>query len=155
MKGHSYAKLGLMTVISFLVMYVVMFFNVDSMAHIYISATRLYMTLLMVAPMAVLMLLFMWTMYLNKTKNVIIILISVLVFIAAFGFLRNQTFISDRQYMKAMIPHHSSAIMTSRHATITDPELRTLADSIIQSQRREIQQMKAILKRLDKLPPSN
>lgn len=30
--------------------------------------------------------------------------------------LRTQTPIGDIQYMKAMIPHHSSAVMASKHA---------------------------------------
>ncbi|WP_134090965.1 DUF305 domain-containing protein [Olivibacter sp. XZL3] len=150
MNGQSsYGKFGMMMLVSFVVMYAVMFLNVDRTQHIYLSLTRFYMALLMVAPMAISMMLFMWKMYADEMMNKLIILAAVLVFIFALVFLRNQTFVSDRQYMKAMIPHHSSAIMTSRHANIKDPEVRKLADSIIQSQRREIAQMKAALKRLE------
>jgi uncharacterized protein (DUF305 family) len=67
-----------------------------------------------------------------------------------FTALRTQTPVGDEQYMKAMIPHHSSAIMTSENANIQDPELRKLADDIIDAQKREIAQMKAILDRLDR-----
>ncbi len=89
-------------------------------------------------------------MYTNKKKNTAIVVSAIVIFVTAFTCLRNQTFISDKEYMQAMIPHHSSAIMTSKHAAIKDPELRKLADSIIASQQREIEQMKGILKRLDK-----
>ena len=95
------------------------------------------------------MLMLMKHMYTNKKLNTAIIVGSITVFAAAFFMLRTQTFIDDVQYMKAMIPHHSSAIMTSRHADIRDPEVRELSRKIIDSQREEIAQMKAILERMD------
>ncbi|WDF45326.1 DUF305 domain-containing protein [Chryseobacterium sp. KACC 21268] len=146
--GSSYKKMALMLIVSFFIMYVVMFFNVDQFDHIYLSYTRTYMTLLMVSPMALLMLVIMRKMYTNRKLNLVIILVSISIFTFAITSLRSQAFISDVQYMKAMIPHHSSAIMTSKNANIKDPELRKLSDSIIKSQEREINQMKSILKRL-------
>ena len=148
-KNKSYQKFVLMLGASFLIMYTVMFLNVDSTDHIYLSVTRLYMTLLMVTPMALLMLAFMPGMYKNRKLNGIIIIVSISVFIATLAFLRNQTFISDIQYMRGMIPHHSSAILTSQNAHIQDPEVRKLADDIIKAQEKEIAQMKAMLQRLD------
>ena len=148
-KNKSYQKFVLMLGASFLIMYTVMFLNVDSTDHIYLSVTLLYMTLLMVTPMALLMLAFMPGMYKNRKLNGIIIIVSISVFIATLAFLRNQTFISDIQYMRGMIPHHSSAILTSQNAHIQDPEVRKLADDIIKAQEREIAQMKAMLQRLD------
>ena len=148
-KNKSYQKFVLMLGASFLIMYTVMFLNVDSTDHIYLSVTRLYMTLLMVTPMALLMLAFMPGMYKNRKLNGIIITVSISVFIATLAFLRNQTFISDIQYMRGMIPHHSSAILTSQNAHIQDPEVRKLADDIIKAQEKEIAQMKAMLQRLD------
>lgn len=129
-------------------MYAVMFFNVDKVDHVYLSTTRLYMSLLMVTPMALLMLTLMPKMYPNKKANTAIILSSVVIFILSLTFLRTQTPIADRQYMKAMIPHHSSAILTSKHADIKDPEVKELAEKIIKSQEEEIAQMKAILNRM-------
>ena len=105
----------------------------------------------MVAPMAVLMLLLMPGMYNNKRHNTLIMLTSITVFVLALVFLRNQTFISDKQYMKAMIPHHSSAIMVSQNAEIKDPELKKLSQEIIKAQEKEIAQMKAILARIEDL----
>jgi len=150
MESKNYQKFALMLMASFLIMYVVMFLNVDSLDHIYLSTTRLHMTLLMVSPMALLMLAFMPNMYKNRKLNIAILVVSTSVFIATFAFLRNQTFISDIQYMKAMIPHHSSAILTSQNAHIQDPEVRKLADDIIKAQEREIAQMKELLRRLEK-----
>lgn len=148
-KGH-YGRFGLMLALSFCIMYGVMFLNVDEADHIYLSLTRTYMALLMVSPMALLMLGMMGHMYADKRRNALISTGSIAVFIGALICLRTQTPVQDAQYMKAMIPHHSSAIMTSRHADLRDPEVRKLSEQIIQSQEREIAQMKAMLDRLDK-----
>lgn len=148
MGNSNYIKMALMLILSFFIMYGVMFLNVDEVSHIYVSTTRCYMSLLMVSPMAVLMILMMRKMYANKKLNIIILSSSVVVFIIALFFLRNQTFVSDVEYMKAMIPHHSSAILTSKHASIKDPEVRDLADSIIASQEKEISEMKKAILRL-------
>lgn len=149
MENKAYRTFALMLTASFVIMYGVMFLNVDSANHIYLSTTRLYMTLLMVSLMALLMLAFMANMYKNKKLNALIITLSISVFIASLAFLRNQTFVGDAQYMKAMIPHHSSAILTSQNASLQDPEVRRLADDIIEAQEREIAQMKAMLTRLN------
>ena len=150
MEHKAYRTFALMLAASFVIMYGVMFLNVDSTNHIYLSTTRLYMTLLMVSPMALLMLAFMANMYKNKKLNALIITLSISVFIASLAFLRDQTFVGDMQYMKAMIPHHSSAILTSQNASLQDPEVRKLADDIIKAQEEEIAQMKAMLDRLEK-----
>jgi uncharacterized protein (DUF305 family) len=107
------------------------------------------MTLLMVAPMAVSMLLFMWKMYGNLKINFIIIGVSVLLFAFSLYGLRMQTPIGDVQWMKAMIPHHSSAILTSSEADFTDPEVKQLAEDIIKAQEKEIADMKAMIARLE------
>jgi hypothetical protein len=150
MTGTAYQKFGVTMAISFIIMYGIMFLNVSETNHIYLSLTRTYMTLLMISTMAIVMLLMMGKMYTNKKINSFIIIVSVLVFGLVFTALRTQTPVGDEQYMKAMIPHHSSAIMTSENANIQDPELRKLADDIIDAQKREIAQMKAILDRLDR-----
>lgn len=123
MKTGNYKRLFLILIVSFVVMYAVMFLNVSQSDHIYLSITRVYMTLLMVLPMAVLMLIFMPKMYENKALNIMIGLVSVILFVITLVLLRTQTFIKDEQYMKAMISHHSSAILTSEHADITDLEV--------------------------------
>ena len=141
----AYLKFALMMVISFVIMYAAMYLNVDRFEHVYLSLTRLYMTLLMVAPMAIVMLAFMGDMYKDKRLNAAIIGASIFVFVLALVFLRNQTFIGERQYMKAMIPHHSSAILTSKNADLQNPQVQKLSRDIIEAQEREIREMKVLL----------
>lgn len=138
-----------MMAVSFVIMYAVMFLNVDVFDHVMLSTTRTYMTILMIAPMAVSMLLFMWGMYENKKVNFMILGTAVILFIATLTMLRNQTLIADVQWMKAMIPHHSSAIMVSQKVDLKDPEAQQLAKDIIEAQKKEIAQMKAMIKRLE------
>ncbi|GAA3968978.1 DUF305 domain-containing protein [Hymenobacter antarcticus] len=147
-QGH-YRKFLLTLGISFVIMYVVMYLNTYELGHVYFSLTRFYMTVLMVTAMAVVMLLMMPMMYPNKTLNGIIMGASLTLFIGALIMVRSQTFVNDTRWMKAMIPHHSIAILTSERATIQDPEVRKLADGIIAAQKREIGEMQAMIKRLE------
>ena len=135
--------------ISFGIMYVVMYLNTYELDHVYFSLTRFYMTVLMVTTMAVVMLLLMPMMYPNKTLNGIIMGASLTLFVAALIMVRSQTFVNDTRWMKAMIPHHSIAILTSERANIQDPEVRKLADGIITAQKREIAEMQVMIKRLE------
>lgn len=146
---NPYLKFALMLATSFVIMYAVMYLNVDRFEHIYLAPTRTYMTMLMIAPMAFTMLLFMWGMYKKKIYNYAILGVSVLVFALCYTGLRQQTFVSDVQWMKAMIPHHSSAIMVSQKAHLEDPEAIELAKEIIEAQEREIAQMKKMIYRLE------
>ena len=147
-QGH-YRKFLLMLAISFVIMYAVMYLNTYELDHVYFSLTRFYMTVLMVTAMAVVMLLLMPMMYPNKTLNGIIMGASLTLFVGALIMVRSQTFVNDTRWLKAMIPHHSIAILTSERATIQDPEVRKLADGIIATQKREIEEMKALIKRLE------
>jgi uncharacterized protein (DUF305 family) len=149
MKNSSYKKFWITMAISFLIMYSVMFLNMDESSHYHTSLTRIYMALLMVAPMAVVMMLMMGRMYPKKKTNLGIMVAGTLVFIIALIALRTQTPISDVQYMKAMIPHHSSAIMVSKRANIKDPEVKKLSEQIIRSQEEEIAQMENIIERME------
>lgn len=150
MKGMSYRKFTIMLLISFLIMYFVMFLNMDNTSHYHTSLTRIYMAILMVAPMALVMMAMMGKMYPDKKTNMMIMLVAVVVFIVALVGLRTQTPIGDVQYMKAMIPHHSSAIMVSKHADIKDPEVKKLSEQIISSQQKEITEMEQMIERLSK-----
>jgi uncharacterized protein (DUF305 family) len=150
MQGMSYSKFIVMLLVSFFIMYFVMFLNMDKFSHYHTSITRIYMALLMVAPMAVVMMVMMGKMYPNKKINTGIVLAGIVVFIGALAALRTQTPIGDVQYMKAMIPHHSSAIMVSKHANLQDPEVKKLSEQIIQSQEKEIAEMETMIDRLNK-----
>ena len=108
------------------------------------------MTCLGIASMAVIMLSFMLNMYKNRKKNIAIYVGSLVLFVGALGLVRAQApIIGDVLYMKAMIPHHSIAIMTSKRADLKDPETKKLAEEIIEAQKREIAQMKKIIYRLE------
>ncbi len=148
----KYLKFGAMIATSTAVMLVLMYLNTYSIDHVYWSETRAYMALVMGASMAAVMLLFMLGMYDNTKMNAAILATSVLVFAGALYLVRSQATVDQVSYMKAMIPHHSIAIMTSRRAHITDPRVRVLADDIIEAQVREIGEMKALIADLEKPP---
>jgi peptidoglycan/LPS O-acetylase OafA/YrhL len=149
LKTNPYVKFASIMAVSFVVMYLVMFLNVAEFSHVHNSLTRFYMTTLMIAAMAINMLLFMWKMYPNRKTNLAIIVFAATTFFGTLFLLRTQTFIGDIQYMKAMIPHHSSAIMTSSNVDFKDPEAKKLAEDIIAAQEREIKQMNEMIIRLE------
>tara|TARA_R100000789_G_C2994723_1_gene147111 strand:- start:159 stop:494 length:336 start_codon:yes stop_codon:yes gene_type:complete len=108
------------------------------------------MVCLGISTMALIMWFFMRNMYKNKKKNTVILIGSVVLFLGALGLVREQkSTVDDVLWMKAMIPHHSIAILTSERADIQDPEVKKLADDIIKAQRKEIEEMKAMIKRLE------
>ena len=117
--------------------------------QIFFSRTRVFMALMMGAVMAVIMLLFMWKMYENKKINVMILAASLLVFAGSLFMVRSQTTVNDTAWMKAMIPHHSIAILTSKRADLKDPEVKKLAEEIIQAQEEEIDKMKKMIKEME------
>ncbi len=149
-EGKKYTKFILMLVCSFIAMYITMYLNTYALDHVYFSLTRFYMTCLGISAMAIIMLLFMIKMYNNKKKNIAIILGSIVLFSLALILVRTQKpIIGDVLWMKGMIPHHSIAILTSERADIQDPEVKKLADDIIEAQKKEIEQMKMMLERLE------
>ena len=152
----SYGRFAAMIATSTVVMFVLMYLNTYVLDHVEFSQTRLWMALVMGAAMAIVMLGFMWSMYKNRTVNMAIIAGSVAVFAVALWLVRSQETVGDVAYMRAMIPHHSIAIMTSERAHIKDPEVRKLADGIIDAQVREIAEMKRYIARLEAHPvPAN
>ena len=145
----SYARFAAMIAVSTIVMFGLMYLNTYAADHVLFSQTRAWMALVMGAMMAVIMLLFMLGMYDNKTANVGILVGAALVFAGSLALVRSQATVGDVAYMKAMIPHHSIAIMTSDRARISDPRVRQLADEILEAQVREIDEMKALIADLE------
>jgi hypothetical protein len=149
-KKSNYTKFVGMLAASFVAMYITMYLNSYQLDHVYFSLTRFYMSCLGIAAMAIIMFVAMRNMYQNKKKNVTIVLGSIILFAGALGLVRAQApIIGDVLWMKAMIPHHSIAILTSKRADIQDPEVKKLADDIIKAQEKEIAEMKAMIKRLE------
>ncbi len=145
----SYKRFFAMIVTSTLVMFVLMYSTVNTVDHVWWSQTKAYMALYMSAAMAIIMLAFMLSMYKSKKVNVAIFVGSAVLFAISFWLVRTQDTVGDVGWMKAMIPHHSIAILTSERAHITDPRVRALADSIIATQRREIAEMEALIANLE------
>ena len=145
----TYTRFIGMIATSTLVMFGLMYLNTYSLDHVFFSATRAWMALYMGGVMAIVMLLFMLGMYKNTVKNTALIVGAALLFAVSLTMVRSQTTVSDQSWQKAMIPHHSIAILTSSRATLDDLRVRALADSIIDAQRREIQEMEWLIQDID------
>ena len=149
--GKPYTMLALNLAISLSIMYLAMFAMICSFGAFFNNSNMLYMALVMWAPMGILMLLMMPMMYPNKKLNMVLLATFALILILSFWAIRDQTLVGDRQFVRAMIPHHSGAITMCNRASIRDQEIRDICfkpNGIIESQKREIAQMEAILKRL-------
>jgi uncharacterized protein (DUF305 family) len=146
-KGTAYSNFAIEMAIDFTIMYFVMYTMIDTVAHLYLNVNNVYMTLMMVAPMTIVMLVAMRSMYRSRRLNLLIGGGAALVFIASFAAMRTQAAVGNAEFLRSMIPHHSGAILMCEQASITDPELVELCGQIVQSQRAEIAQMQAILDR--------
>lgn len=147
---HHYRSFIIMTVLSTLVMYAVMFAGIETFDHFYNSQGMVFMALLMGSSMAVIMLLLMLDMYKDRRMNIIIVAVSTIVFAGSLYLLRSQQTVGDSAFIRMMIPHHSMAILSSENAKVSDDRLRKIADQIIESQKREISEMKTLLEQLER-----
>ena len=150
MHNQHYGHLAIMTAISYVAMFVLMYAMVDRFSNVYPNLNQAYMAGLMAAPMALIELTVMRAMYKNSRLNLILIATSFLALVLFFAAIRLQTAIGDEQFVKSMIPHHAGAILMCQKAPITDAELKALCNEIMQGQQREIDQMKTILVRLSR-----
>ena len=149
MKDRPYATLAITITVNFFIMWALTYIGVAALDHIFLNLNRFYMAVVMVAPMVIVMLTAMSHMFPNRRLNMAIYAASAVVFIVAFTAIRVQTFVGDEQMSRSMIPHHSVAIKTCEQASLQDPETIELCEQIIQAQREEIAQMRAILQRLE------
>jgi uncharacterized protein (DUF305 family) len=145
---NAYLIFALNMALSLVAMYFLMFTMVDIWGDFYNNLNMAFMALTMLAPMGVMMLALMPGMYTSRRLNLVLYCGFVVVFLLALTGIRTQTAIGNEQFIASMITHHSGAILMCREATITDAELSALCDVIETSQRKEIEQMKAILVRL-------
>jgi uncharacterized protein (DUF305 family) len=127
-----------------------MYAMVNIIGNVYNNFNEFYMAGLMTAPMVLIELIVMKAMYQDKRRNALIITASVIALIGFFILIRQQAAISDKQFLRSMIPHHASAILMCEHASLDDPEIKELCKNIISSQQAEINQMKAKLLELEK-----
>jgi carbon starvation protein CstA len=150
MSENHYRHLLIMAALSFITMYILMYAMVDTIGNVYNNFNQFYMAGLMVAPMVLIELLVMRAMYPDKRRNMLIIAISIIALLSFFLLIRQQTVINDNQFLRSMIPHHGGAILMCEQAPIQDAEIQALCGNIISSQQSEIDQMKAILDRLQR-----
>jgi uncharacterized protein (DUF305 family) len=148
MHGKHYFYLLIMTVLMFIAMYVLMYAMVDRIANVYPNVNQFYMAGLMTAPMVLIELAIMRAMYANRTLSIAIAAFGLLAFAGFWFAIREQAAVEDVQFLKSMIPHHAGAVLMCEKASIADSEITQLCQQIIQSQQAEINQMKAILLRL-------
>lgn len=148
MTKGSYWRFGLELVIDFVIMYLVMYTMIATLEHFYLNLNNVYMTLMMVAPMAVIMLISMRSMFPSRQANWTIAIAAVVVFGISFWGMRTQAAVGDAEFVRSMIPHHSGAVLMCQEASLTDPELIALCEGIVAGQQSEIEQMQAILQRL-------
>lgn len=146
-KSH-YFHLALMTLLSFVAMFILMYSMVDRVENVYPNLNQFYMAGAMAAPMVIIELLVMRSMYSNMSMNLIYGGIALVALVGFFVGIRAQTAIGDTQFVKSMIPHHAGAILMCNRAPVADAELKKLCSEIVQGQQREIVQMKQILARL-------
>lgn len=147
MKQGHYRGLAVEIVLDFIVMYFVMYTMIATVAHFRFNLNNVYMTLMMVAPMTVIMLVSMRSMFPSRRINLAVGAAAILVFAVSFVGMRTQAGIGNAEFLRAMIPHHSGAILMCEQATLTDPEIKALCGDIVASQRKEIAQMEALLAR--------
>ncbi|MBA4764956.1 DUF305 domain-containing protein [Qipengyuania huizhouensis] len=145
----KWATFGAMIATSIVTMFVLKYSNVYETGHIWFSQTRMWMALMMGMAMIAIMLGFMWGMYRTLLTKILVMVGAAVGFVLFLYLARSQSMVDDRAYMKAMIPHHSIAVLTSRRAEITDPRVRELADAIIEAQVKEIAQMELLLEDIE------
>lgn len=143
-----YSKLIIMVILSFISMYILMYMMVDKFQNVYPNFNQFYMAGMMTMPMIIIELFLMSSMYSNKIVNFSIIILSVFLLALFIFFTRTQTAISDKEFLKSMIPHHGGAILMCKNASIQDQEIKKLCQSIIGSQQSEIDWMQDKLNKL-------
>lgn len=147
MQKNHYPRFFIMIGLHFIAMYIFMYAMVNAFENVFNSFNQVYMAALMTASMILIELPLMRSMYPSKKLNIVIFAAGLLVLFGSWFAIRQQTAITDRQFLRSMIPHHAGAILMCREASIEDPEIRKLCGEIIASQQSEISQMKAILDR--------
>ncbi len=152
---HAYRNFLLMIVTAAVVMFCLTYIDTYQFSHVWFSQTRLFMTFIMAGSMALVMLFFMRHMYTNRAANTAVVIGSIGLMALGLWLVRSQATVDDIAWMKAMIPHHSIAILTSERARIADPRVRKLADGIIETQRREIAEMESLIGDMESQPAAS
>jgi hypothetical protein len=145
MKG-SYGRLLTMTALSFVAMFILMYAMVDRIENVYVNFNQVYMAGLMAAPMVLIEMVLMRSMYPNAKLNAVIIVATLVVMVLCWVFIRQQTAITDNQFVRSMIPHHAGAVLMCEENKLKDLDLVNLCQDIISSQKAEIALMTSKLR---------
>ncbi len=148
--GMGWGRFAAMIATSSTLMFLLMYQLVYEPGHLEFSMNRFISSLLMGCVMTVVMLGFMWSMYEGGRTKIAVVALAVLLGALLLYVNRSQALVGDVNFMRAMIPHHSIAINNARKAGLSDPRVRRLADQIIESQVREIREMKLLLEDIDR-----
>lgn len=146
--AKHYLMLAVMGMLSFIAMYALMYSMVNKYENVYTNVNQFYMAATMTMPMLIIEVILMRHMYMNKKLNFVLIVICALSLVGFYTGTRKQIAVSDKQFLKSMIPHHAGAILMCQETDLTDPELKRLCEEIVASQQKEIDQMKAKLREL-------
>lgn len=144
---RPYLRFGATLLASLAAMFVISLEQVRSLDHFYLNASNFYISLTGIGAMGLIMFASMRGMFKDARMNAVTV--GALVVILAGGFLlaRTETFVGDKGFLESMIPHHSRAVLVCQESDLTDPEIIELCGNIVESQTREINQMKQILER--------
>lgn len=148
MQTNHYRHLLIMIRLHFIAMYILMYAMVNAFNNVFNNFNQVYMAALMTASMILIELPIMSSMYKSKGLNAVILAVGVVVLMGSFLLIRQQALISDRQFLRSMIPHHAGAILMCEKASIADREIQELCKTIVSGQQAEIDQMKAKLDQL-------
>jgi hypothetical protein len=146
--GNHYKKLIVMTLASFLTMYILMYAMVNTFSNVLPNVNQFFMSGLMTSAMVIIELAIMGSMYMNRKLNAMIMAGTSIAILGFFLLIQQQTAVNDKQFLKSMIPHHAAAILMCQEANIKDSEIKKLCENIRLSQQREIDQMKSKLQEL-------
>lgn len=149
-RNNSYVTLGSVIGINLFIMFALTYAGVYRFSDVFVNLNRFYMAVLMAAPMVIMMLFFMSKMFENKRLNILLYVLSGVIFIATFAAIQRQVLVGEKQFLRSMIPHHSIAIKTCEYADIQDKEIQELCGEIVQAQEEEINQMRNIMERMER-----
>ncbi len=145
MQKSGYGKLGIALLLSFLVMFPLSMAFIDKWSHFHWNLSNAYMALTMVAPMGLIMMLVMRDMFPKKGLNIALVIGFVVMFFGGLWLGHKEIGVGNDQFLRAMIPHHSRAILVCQNANITDPAIDELCQGIVKTQEEEIATMEVML----------
>lgn len=151
-----YGKLAVMIAVSYVWMYGAMFAMVNTFGEVLQNLNFVYMAGLMAGAMIPIEILMMRAMYKDRRSDLAAFAVAAVILVGSFFGIRSQAAVGDDQFMLAMIPHHSAALLMCREASLSDQAVRDICErpnGIVESQTREIEEMRQLLERRNAARP--